>query len=114
MQKEFKSPDFTTIEGAAHYCEGLLNDLEAGLLDKAQAMTALGEYTQRILDARSQTKPRWVEFAKRRPQTGFYFFKGKRGQGVYAQYFAETGELMLPDDAPRNVFATEELFWLEQ
>jgi len=43
-----KAEEITTLDDAQNYCEGVLNDLEAGILQKDEALVAFYEYTVRI------------------------------------------------------------------
>lgn len=42
--------DIKTITDAQNYCEGVLNDFEAGICTKSEALTFLGEYTISLND----------------------------------------------------------------
>lgn len=45
-----KVEEIKTIEHCQYFCEGLLNDLELGILTKEQVLGELGAYTGAIID----------------------------------------------------------------
>jgi len=43
-----KADDINTVSDAENFCEGLLNDFELGISDKATTMKQLARYTHRL------------------------------------------------------------------
>ena len=44
-----KATEIKTLQDAERFCEGLLNDFELGIADKAETMKQLAKYTKAIL-----------------------------------------------------------------
>ena len=58
-----KAEEIKTLEQAENYCEGLLNDFESCISDKAETMKALADYTIRIAELAKQAlfKPEGIK-----------------------------------------------------
>jgi len=72
-----KAINVKTIEDCQHYCEGVLNDFESGIIDKSEALVAFWEYTVQIhnlftgnLEAKVQE--RLAEIHKKEKDEVFY------------------------------------------